>query len=60
MHTINLILPLMGKAYICKCRVEDFKRDLMESKACPHRNLPPEMMVEQFDQIITGQDTDKE
>ncbi len=51
-------LILMGKAYICKCRVEDFKRDLMESKACPHRNLPPEMMVEQFDQIITGQDKD--
>ena len=51
-------LILMGKAYICKCRVEDFKRDLMESKACPHRNLPPEMMVEQFDQIITGHDKD--
>jgi glutamyl-tRNA synthetase len=51
-------LILMGEAYICKCKVEDFKRDLMESKACPHRNLPPEMMVEQFDQIITGHDKD--
>jgi glutamyl-tRNA synthetase len=51
-------LILMGEAYICKCKVEDFKRDLMESKACPHRNLPPELMVEQFDQIITGQDKD--
>ncbi len=48
----------MGKAYICKCRVEDFKRDLMESRACPHRNLSPDLMVEQFDRIISGEDKD--
>ena len=48
----------MGKAYICKCRVEDFKRDLMESRACPHRNLSPDLMVKQFDRIISGEDKD--
>ncbi len=49
-------LILMGKAYVCDCKVEDFKRDLMESKACPHRNLQPKIMADQFNEIVSGKD----
>ncbi len=48
----------MGKAYICKCKVEDFKKDLIASRACPHRDLPTNLMLEQFEEIVNGEDRD--
>ena len=44
-----------GYAYMCTCRVEDFKRDLMNSTACPHRNTTPEENIRLFD-LTAGND----
>ncbi len=41
-----------GNAYMCSCRVEDFKRDLMNSTACPHRDVSPEESLEVFESVI--------
>jgi glutamyl-tRNA synthetase len=44
----------MKMAYICQCKVEDFKKDLMNSMACPHRDVSPEENLELFNEIIIG------
>jgi glutamyl-tRNA synthetase len=47
-------LIMMGKAYMCTCEVADFKRDLMNSTACPHRELKPEEHLELFRNVVKG------
>ena len=32
----------MGKAYVCFCKGEDFKRFKDAKQACPHRDTSPE------------------
>ena len=40
-----------GNAYMCSCKVEDFKRNLMNSTACPHRNVSPEENLSIFESV---------
>jgi glutamyl-tRNA synthetase len=52
-------LIMMGKAYMCTCDVEEFKRDLMNSTACPHREMKPEEHLEMFRNVINGKEKSK-
>ncbi|WP_461864256.1 glutamate--tRNA ligase [Thermococcus sp.] len=45
----------MGKAYVCTCRPEDFKKLRDEGKACPHRELPPEVQLEEWRKMLNGE-----
>ncbi len=50
---------MMGKAYMCTCKVEDFKKDLMNSQACPHRDIRPEEHLQLFRDVVSGRDKSK-
>lgn len=41
-------------AYIDKCGEKEFKTLRKEGKACPHRNLPVETQLEEFDKMLSG------
>jgi glutamyl-tRNA synthetase len=44
----------MGKAYVCTCPVEEWRKLKEHGKACPHRELPKETQHEEFDRMLSG------
>lgn len=44
----------MGKAYICDCDVEDWRKLKSENRACPHRELPPGEHLEKWDLMLAN------
>ncbi|MDH7507965.1 MAG: glutamate--tRNA ligase [Methanomassiliicoccales archaeon] len=44
----------MGKAYVCTCPVEEWRKLKEYGKACPHRELPKEVQHEEFDRMLSG------
>ncbi len=44
----------MGKAYICKCDVEDWRSAKLKKKACPHRDLEVANQLEMWDEMLSG------
>lgn len=44
----------MGKAYICTCPVEDWRKMKEESRPCPHREQPIEVQLENWDKMLAG------
>lgn len=44
----------MGKAYVCTCKPEEFRKLRDEGKACPHRDLPPEVQLEEWRKMLDG------
>lgn len=44
-----------GKAYICKCDVEDWRKDKQEKRPCPHRDLKSEEQLEMWDKMLNGE-----
>ena len=45
----------MGKAYVCTCPVDDWRKLKEEMRPCPHRDLDPSVQMEQFDRMLAGQ-----
>ncbi len=43
-----------GCLYVDFCSREEFKRYRDAGKACPHRNMPPEDVLEEFEKAIAG------
>ncbi len=43
-----------GKAYICRCDVEDWRSAKLKMKACPHRDMGTEAMLEMWDKMLEG------
>ncbi len=43
-----------GHAYICTCPVEDWRKMKEESRPCPHRDLPKEVHMEQWERMLAG------
>jgi len=43
----------LGKAYVCTCDNEVFKRLISEKKPCPCRNLPPKENAERFQKMFS-------
>ena len=43
-----------GNAYVCTCKPEDFKKKLLESVACPHRNSDPGDNDSRFQKMLDG------
>ncbi len=43
-----------GHAYICTCPVEDWRKMKEESRPCPHRDLPKEVQMEQWERMLAG------
>jgi glutamyl-tRNA synthetase len=43
-----------GGAYIDKCGEKEFKAWRREGRACPHRELPVETQLEEFDKMLSG------
>ncbi|WP_448578825.1 glutamate--tRNA ligase [Thermosphaera sp.] len=43
-----------GGAYVDKCGEKEFKAWRKEGRACPHRELPPEAQLEEFDKMLSG------
>ena len=44
----------MGKAYVCTCSRETFKRLVMACKPCPCRSLPVEEHLERWERMLDG------
>jgi glutamyl-tRNA synthetase len=44
----------MGKAYVCTCSSEQFRKRRDEGKPCPHRDLPPEVQLEEWRKMLDG------
>ncbi len=42
----------LGKAYMCFCKPESFKEDLINKRACPHRAASVETNLEAFEEIL--------
>lgn len=45
----------MGKAYVCTCEPEHFRKLRDEGKACPHRDLPPEVQLKEWEKMLNGE-----
>lgn len=45
----------MGKAYVCTCRPEEFRKLRDEGKACPHREEPVEVQLERWRKMLNGE-----
>ncbi len=43
-----------GGAYVDKCPPEEFRKYRDQGRACPHRDLPIETHLEEFDKILEG------
>ncbi len=50
----------IGKAYVCKCPVVDWRKMKEESRACPHRDNRIEENLEEFDRMLAGVYKDEE
>ena len=50
----------MGKAYVCKCPVDEWRRLKEERRACPHRDRPIEEQHEELDKMLAGVYDDEE
>jgi len=44
----------MGKAYVCTCPIDDWRKSKEEMRACPHRELAPNEQMERFEQMLAG------
>ncbi|MEW6295441.1 MAG: glutamate--tRNA ligase [Candidatus Diapherotrites archaeon] len=44
-------LVLMGKAYVCTCQKEEWKKCIDAKKWCPCRELPEEVQLERYDKM---------
>ena len=44
----------MGKAYVCFCEGETFKKLKDEKKACPHRDTSPEENLAHWEKMVSG------
>ncbi len=44
----------MGKAYVCTCKVDDWRELKNHKKACPHRDQPAEEQLERWDKMFDG------
>ncbi len=42
-----------GHMYVCSCRPEDFRKQKLNSEACPHRGIEPEKQRSDFERIIS-------
>ncbi len=45
----------MGKAYVCTCKPEEFRKLRDEGKPCPHRELPPEVQLKEWKKMLGGE-----
>lgn len=43
-----------GGAYVDKCSDKEFKSYRNSGRACPHRDLPPDKHLEEFDKMLEG------
>jgi len=50
----------MGHAYVCKCKPDDWRNLKIKKKPCPHRNLPPETHLEEWDKMLNREYNDEE
>lgn len=41
-------------AYVCTCKTEEFKKKLLESQACPHRDLTASENLNRFKMMLDG------
>ncbi len=44
----------MGKAYVCTCPMEEWRALKEQMRACPHRDLPPSVQMEQWEKMLAG------
>ncbi len=45
----------MGKAYVCTCPMEEWRKLKEEMKPCPHRELPPSVHLDLFEKMLARQ-----
>ena len=43
-----------GKAYVCTCKPEAFRKKMLECKACPDRDLPPKTHLVRWHKMLNG------
>ena len=43
-----------GNAYVCNCRIDDFRRLITNREPCPCRNLAPEYHSERWNKMLDG------
>jgi glutamyl-tRNA synthetase len=43
-----------GQAYVCTCKVEDFRRNIFASQPCPCRDLPSEEHLFRWEKMLNG------
>ncbi|MCD6383615.1 MAG: glutamate--tRNA ligase, partial [Thermoplasmata archaeon] len=43
-----------GAAYVCTCPVEKWRELKVKGKACPHRELAPEVHLEKWEEMLDG------
>ncbi|HKZ60380.1 MAG TPA: glutamate--tRNA ligase [Candidatus Thermoplasmatota archaeon] len=44
----------IGKAYVCTCKPDDWRRLKDKKKPCPHRHLDPSSQLEAFQAMLSG------
>jgi len=44
-----------GHAYVCTCTQEEFKKLKDNKQACPHRDLPPEHHLHEWERMLAGE-----
>ena len=53
-YDITKKLIEMGKAYVCTCDAEDWRKKKEAKQACPCRDLPVEEQLERYDRFMSG------
>jgi len=43
-----------GKAYVCTCKSEEFRKKVVSKKPCPCRNLPPKEQIIRWKHMLDG------
>ncbi|MBI4173678.1 MAG: glutamate--tRNA ligase [Candidatus Aenigmarchaeota archaeon] len=53
-YRLGTELVKAGKAYVCLCPAEQFRKLKLEQKECGHRNLPQQRQLEEWEKMLAG------
>ncbi len=43
-----------GHLYVCTCKPQKFREEVLKKKPCPCRSLPPEVQLERWEKMLNG------
>ena len=59
-YKIAFELLRRGRAYICLCKRDEFKKYILNGQPCPHREQDPDINLDLFNKMLAGEYKEKE